>query len=271
MRVFAVKDEEDETQKILAYLICYEYDQKFVIELPEDADPWETPLLLSGFAKKGEYTVPADWSKLWVQQRIVPMDRQNIGTILKDNGLSEYDELKLLIISQGRCAQDSYYIEEIDGKELKNQFAGRYGKHILDAFPAPDYRLIFFCDNGETCICNMLELELEKNRWKNVLANEELFRQFSILTGGYGISWNQNLEVPAGTLYDHATKLPLQRQDFIGFVQESVVCTQEAAKMLDCSRQNINDLVKRGKLSPVRTDQKNMYFLKADVLKRLWQ
>ena len=42
--------------------------------------------------KRGETTVNSYWSKIWVQQRIVPPDRQNIGEILRDNHLQEYDE-----------------------------------------------------------------------------------------------------------------------------------------------------------------------------------
>lgn len=113
MKIFAVKDEEDFSRKALAYLLYYERPKQFYIELPDDADPWETPLILSSFAKQGERTINAYWSKLWVQQRIVPMDRQNLGQILKDNGLKEYDEFDLLMLADGRCAQDNYYLEPI--------------------------------------------------------------------------------------------------------------------------------------------------------------
>ena len=91
MKIFAIRDEYDETEKDLAYLLYYEKERLFYIELPDDADPWETPLLLSSFAKRRVRTINAYWSKMWVQQRIVPTDRQNLGEILKDNGLEEYD------------------------------------------------------------------------------------------------------------------------------------------------------------------------------------
>ncbi|HAY63550.1 MAG TPA: hypothetical protein DCX90_08065, partial [Ruminococcaceae bacterium] len=79
-------------QKDLAYLLYYEQEKQFYIELPENADAWETPLLLDSFVKRGETTVNSYWSKIWVEQRIVPTDRQNIGEILRDNHLKEYDE-----------------------------------------------------------------------------------------------------------------------------------------------------------------------------------
>ena len=43
--------------KDLAYLFYYEKEKLFFTELPEEADPWETPLLLSSFAERGIKTV----------------------------------------------------------------------------------------------------------------------------------------------------------------------------------------------------------------------
>lgn len=104
MKIFVIRNEEDKTRKNLAYLIYYEKDKRFYIELPDDADIWETPLILSSRLKRGEKTINAYWSKIWVQQRIIPQDRQNLGRILKDNGLDSYDEFKLLAMTDGRCA-----------------------------------------------------------------------------------------------------------------------------------------------------------------------
>ena len=47
MKIFVIRDETDNARKDLAYLLYYETDKRFYIELPEDADPWETPLLLA--------------------------------------------------------------------------------------------------------------------------------------------------------------------------------------------------------------------------------
>ena len=54
MKIFAIRDAADTSKKDLAYLLYYETDKRFYIELPENADPWETPLLLSSFVQKGE-------------------------------------------------------------------------------------------------------------------------------------------------------------------------------------------------------------------------
>lgn len=123
MKVYAIRDEEENDGKDLAYLIYIEEEKQFYIELPADADPWETPLLLSSFVKKGIRSLGPYWSKLWVCQRIVPIDRQNIEEILRVNGLTEYDEYELLMLANGRCAQDSYYLVPVDQEILKGKFA----------------------------------------------------------------------------------------------------------------------------------------------------
>ena len=80
MRIFAIRDEELPKDETLAYLLYYEQAKCFYIELPDDADPWTTPLLLSSFLKRGEYTINAHWSRMWVQQRIIPSNRQNLSS-----------------------------------------------------------------------------------------------------------------------------------------------------------------------------------------------
>jgi len=79
MKIFAIRDESAADQIDLAYLLYYEMEKRFYIELPENADPWETPLLLSSFVKNGETSINSYWSNMWLQQRIVPTDRQNHG------------------------------------------------------------------------------------------------------------------------------------------------------------------------------------------------
>lgn len=81
--------------------------------------------MLDSFVKRGETTVNSYWSKIWVQQRIVPIDRQNIGEILRDNHLKEYDEYELLMLAMGRCAQDDYYLVPINEKELPEEITRR--------------------------------------------------------------------------------------------------------------------------------------------------
>ena len=88
MKAFAIKDDTVSESRELAYLLYYEMAKMFFIEIPEQTSEWEVPLLLSSFVKRKKYTVDAYWSKKWVQMRIIPPDRQNLGEILRENGLA---------------------------------------------------------------------------------------------------------------------------------------------------------------------------------------
>jgi len=58
-------------------------------------------------------------------------------------------------------------------------------------------------------------------------------------------------------------------EDLIEFVAGNVVTTREAMDMLGCSRQNIDDLIKRGKLIPVKKWDRDKLFWKADIVNRM--
>lgn len=88
-----------------------------------------------------------------MQQRIVPTDRQNIGHILRDNGLKEYDDFRLPVISGGRCAQDSCYIASVEKKVLNIVLEKRSGRKIDSAVTAGKDTLVVFFRNGKTKNC----------------------------------------------------------------------------------------------------------------------
>ena len=46
---------------------------------------------------------------------------------------------------------------------------------------------------------------------------------------------------------------------------------EQRAELLNCSRQYINELVKSGKLHPIKASEKNTLFLKREILQRGWQ
>lgn len=270
MRIFAIKDESDHTRKTLAWLIYYEQEKRFYIELPDDADPWETPLILSSVLKRGERTANAYWSKLWVQQRIVPSDRQNLGRILKDNNLDTYDEFELLMLANGRCAQDDYYLEAIESSQLPESILQRFSKKVEDVVPLAQGNLLVFFRDGVVKKC-AAQAELQKdNAFSPLLNNETLFRTVSVQTGGYGVCWGENLTLSDQLLYESGSIVPLSLDDFRSFVENRVINTAEAADLLDCSRQNIEDLVRRDKLHPLKSSPKNKLFLKSELLQRKW-
>ena len=228
-------------------------------------------MLLSSFAKRGEKTMNAYWSKLWVQQRIVPTDRQNLGQILKANGLNEYDEFELLMLGNGRCAQDSCYLVPIEEKIIEVKFRQRYEEKVEDVIPLKGQNLLVFFRNGAVKKCDIRTMKEEDRTFKPILTEEKKFQMVSVQTGGYGVCWGENIFISDHELYLSGTEVPLSMEDFVSFVDCRVVSTSEAAKLLDCSRQNINDLVARGKLKPIKVEQKNKFFLKNEILQRQWK
>lgn len=271
MRVFAIRSEDDIHNKDLAYLLYYEKEKRFYIELPDDADEWETPLILSSFLKRGQKTINSYWSLKWVQQRIVPTDRQNIGQILKDNGMKEYDEFQLLIAGDGRCAQDDYYLVEISEEQLLETMRDRYEKRLEDVVPLKNGHLLSFFRDGSAKKVNVKRLLAYDLKFSRIMKEQNLFDQVKVQPGGYGICWDEHLTVPDYMLYDEGEELLLSLDDFRSFVTNRVVNTAEAMDILDCSRQNMNDLIKRGKIEPVKKEAKSTLFLKSDIEQRLWK
>ncbi|MBQ3500747.1 MAG: helix-turn-helix domain-containing protein [Oscillospiraceae bacterium] len=271
MKIFAIRDESAAEQTDLAYLLYYEVEKRFYIELPDNADPWETPLLLSSFVKKGEKTVNSYWSKIWVQQRIVPTDRQNLGQILKENNLKEYDEFGLLMLSMGRCAQDDYYLAPVDETQLPEQIKERFSKRIEDIIPLENYSLLVFFRDGTIKKCELKEHFEKKAVFNILLRNENLFFNIHLQTGGHGVEWDDNMCITDSMLYGIGKDIPLSASDFRNFVMHRVVNVAEAAEILGCTRQNIDYLTKTGKLHPIKSTEKNTLYLKSEILKRNWQ
>ena len=270
MKIFAIRDETDNSRKDIAWLLYYEAPKKFYIELPDGADPWETPLLLSSFAKAGTTSINSYWSGLWVQQRIVPTDRQNIRQILHDNGLKAYDEYGLLMLAKGRCAQDDYYLCPVTEDMLPESIRARLARRLEDIVPLQDNRILCFFRNGTVRKCDLTAYFRDHREFSVLLNRPEYVRHVQMQSGGHGIIWDENLMIDNAALYAAGTEIPLSMEDFIAFARERVVNTQEAAELLDCSRQYISELVRNGKLHPVKASEKNTLFLKSEILMRKW-
>lgn len=268
MRVFAIKDEGLPESRILGYLIYYETAKAFYIELPDDADPWETPLLLDCFVKRGQRSVGSYWSRLWVEQRIIPRERQNIGQVLRENKLFEYDEFALLTLAHGRCPQDQCYLEEIPGDALPPDLLKRWEHKVEDVVPLDDARLLTFFRDGTVKIVNMLQLVSGDSPCAPYIDSEARFNRVEVQPDGYGVMWSERAVISDHELYANGRPVPLSLNDFCRFVQVRVISAKETCEILDCSRQNIDDLIRRDKLHPIRTDAKNRLFLRREVYER---
>ncbi len=268
MKIYAIKDDTDQEKRALAYLIYYENEKKFFIELPDGATEWDVPLILSSFAKKGEYTINSYWSKQWILQRIIPAERQNITQILKANGLKEYDEMDMLLLSKGRCEQDTYYLEQI--KNLPSEYENRLNSKVEDVVPLSNQHLLVFFKNGKIKKYNASDIIENKREFLPIKNHTDFFINVEVGTGGHCVCWDENCYITNDELYSKGETVPLSASDFTTFVKERTLTTSEVCQELNCSRQNLNELVIKDKLHPVKSTGKTTLFMKSEIEQRKW-
>lgn len=140
---------------------------------------------------------------------------------------------------------------------------------VLDVVPLNNYYLLVFFEDGITKKFNVNSLMSKYPEFKELI-DIELFNSVKVEPGGYGISWNDELDCSEGELYSEGINVDIEYNDFILFVQHNLVNTREATEILNCSKQNIDDLIKRNKLKPVKSGAKYNLFLREDVCRRTW-
>ena len=119
MRIFAIVDASRRKTTPCGYLFYEEDTDQFSIELAEGVDSRDMPAILGLLAEKGVRTIDDTWTRRWIQERIPPSSRQNIGQILREGNLSEYDELALLLAAQGQSAQDDFVLRDVTESERR--------------------------------------------------------------------------------------------------------------------------------------------------------
>lgn len=103
-----------------------------------------------------------------------------------------------------------------------------------------------------------------------VLRNESLYQSCQVGTGGHCITFDDFIDVPACLLYDEGMTIPLSKDDFISFARNNLLDTTESCAVLECSRQNISYMVKRGQLEEVKVNVKGNLYQKGDILRNMW-
>ena len=83
------------------------------IDIDEHAGVNDVPMLFVPFVRENKRHIGDKWAKRWIEERIVPSSRQNLGEVLRANNLEFYDEMALFIAADGKCEQDDFFISEI--------------------------------------------------------------------------------------------------------------------------------------------------------------
>ena len=268
MRLFALKDSTDPEGSTLAVLTCYEKDPAYFIDMPERTDPWTVPFILSSFAKRGEWEIDAEWSRAWVESRLVPQSRQNLGEVLRENGLDHYDTLKLLEMTEGRNSQDDCYLVPLHPDDAPKWFAERESMRVVEAVALEGMRLLVAFRTGEVRLIDRVDLETQESALARVLCDEAAFAKAEPTPGGRGVRWGSAIAIGNGMLASMGQPIPLSWNDLSRIAPALLVDARETAQALGCSRQNVNALVKRGALCPAKTGDRATLFLHAEVLAR---
>lgn len=263
MKAYEIIDKEG--NKSIGVLQYFEKDESYVIELMSNLDEWTAPLLLTKYVKNKIFTIPREVSFMWVKGRVIPSNRQNISDILTSNGLKKYDEMKLLELTSGCCAQDSMYIRRIT--DLPDYVVKRVSKNLDDCVILDDFSLLCFFKNGAVKKV-LLKRLTDVDGVARILENESLYRSGRLSAGGYAVTFNNSIDIPAGILYEAGITIPLSTDDFKKYVQKNVLDTSECCDLLSCTRQNLAYMVSQKQLTPIKVDVKGNLYLKGNVISK---
>ncbi len=265
MRIYEIIDDENKIS--IGILLYYEKKKEFIIELDDKLDEWTAPLLFSNLIKQRIYTIPRALSALWVKERIIPTGRQNIKQILKQHKLTKYEEIKFLELSKGRCSQDSCYINKIEA--LPEYVIERNRTNVVECIACDFERLLCFFVDENIKVVNMKDMT-DIDDVNKVLANERLYQSCKVGTGGYSVTFNDSIDIPANILYERGEKIPLLKSDFLKFFGNNLLDTSESCNMLECTRQNMSYMIAQEQLKPVKESVKGNLYLKGEIMKNTW-
>ena len=269
MRLFALKDRNDPDASVLAVLSCYGPEPDYYIDMPCGTDPWTVPLVLSSFAARGQWVVGREWSRRWVESRLVPRSRQNLGEVFKENGLQSYDTLRLLELTCGMNSQDDCYLDSLAVQRAPAWFKEREAGRIVDAVSLPQNRVLVAFRAGDVLLCDIGQLADANPGLARALSSEDAFARMEVTPGGREVRWGTAVALGDFELRTCGKPVGLTWEDLAGIAPALLVDAAEAADMLGCSRQNVNALVKRGALPAAKKGGKSTLLLRADVRSRL--
>ena len=204
------------------------YDDCY-IELNEGLE--EYPIFFQSFINKNEYTINSYWTYKWINERIVPYERGNINSILKDNKIPYYNELLLLISSKGNSSMDDNYIEEMKESDLDDKIKNRMEYHIIDFIPL-DHQLIAFLKNNKSYILDNI--------------NEKEIPFLSIF--GNEIIYNSKDRYDYLFIRDNGKEFPLSYNALIHYINTNVLTSKEIVDQFGFSRQYLNSLKKENNI-----------------------
>ena len=138
---------------------------------------------------------------------------------------------------------------------------------VISVTPLADMRLLIVFNNQVVKLFDVRQIVPDYPEYADLM-NEDLFSLVQVEPGGYGVSWTPDLDASEGELWKNGVELPLRLEDLTAYIRNNILSTAEVAEILQCSRQNVDDLIRRKKLIPIISFPKGNIFLKSDVAYR---
>lgn len=260
MKICRIND-ESRFNMLIGFLIYYEKSGDFLIELSPELEPVDTPVFFDPFVKDKRYTIDPDWSARWVNQRIVPTDRQNLGAILRENKLNEYDPFRLLMISSGRCAQDdcAVYSDAAGVEYLPKWLTSRFEKRIDFVHLLDNRRLLIMLRDGSILIADLKKMLDSTSKMKSGFFDLKVTDNLRRRAGGAFIEWSGNNYFSAEELIRFSRKTDFDKASLHTFLNSYLIDSSSVGKELGCSRQYISYLNSEGRLMPVLDSSTRVY------------
>jgi len=208
----------------------------------------EYPVFFHMFAQKGIYTLNEYWTKRWINERIIPYERQNINDILKNSNMKYYNDLLMIIKSKAKSSMDDNYLEEIKNVEKEIYIKKRKELLISDFIQIDDNNLIVFFNNGESKLFNYNE-KINDIPFLYKFHNEIIF--------------NQRIRFNYLELYYKGKSIPFSYNNLINYLNNNLLNAREVMDELSISKQSVYNLNKKEDIVVI----KNNNYLKNNVTK----
>ena len=190
-----------------------------------------------------------------MRERTPDERRQNLDMMLEEYGMGEYDPFVLLQYTQGRCPQDGFFLKKISEKKISEEVRQRREKRMLTATASPDGKVLITQAGGGVIV-------VEKSLFCEYTANPDSMK-LSLL--GDSLFFSDGGAIDYLTLDEMGASVAIDGEVFRIFAEREVISTSEVMKILGCTRQNVDDLVKRGRLRALSIPSNTKLFYRRDV------
>lgn len=106
----------------------------------------------------------------------------------------------------------------------------------------PDNRLLVHFSEGVSKTYNLQRVIKIYPQFRTLVENEQLFRSVRVDVGGYGISWNDELDLSCDELWENGKKIHSSFDDLMSFT--------DAAILWHLNESTLRKAISYGKLTP---------------------